>query len=29
MAIDTPDTEGVLFAHGGVGAGQSLYIKDG
>ena len=26
--IDTPDAEGVLFAHGGVTGGHSLYIKD-
>ena len=27
--IDTPEAEGVLFAHGGVTGGHSLYIKDG
>jgi len=26
--IETPGAEGVLFAHGGVGGGHSLYIKD-
>jgi len=28
VTIDSPETEGVLFAHGGVGGGHSLYIKD-
>jgi arylsulfatase A-like enzyme len=28
VTIDSPDAEGVLFAHGGVGGGHSLYIKD-
>jgi len=27
--IDTPEAEGVLFAHGGVTGGHSLYVKDG
>jgi hypothetical protein len=27
--IDTPDAEGVLFAHGGVGGGHSLFVRDG
>ncbi len=27
--IDTPEAGGVLFAHGGVGGGHSLYIADG
>jgi arylsulfatase len=27
--IDTPEAEGVLFAHGGVAGGHSLYIQDG
>ena len=26
--IETPDAEGVLFAHGGVTGGHSLYLKD-
>jgi arylsulfatase len=26
--IDAPDAEGVLFAHGGVAGGHSLYVKD-
>jgi arylsulfatase len=26
--IETPGAEGVLFAHGGVGGGHCLYIKD-
>ncbi|NMA10405.1 MAG: LamG domain-containing protein, partial [Methanomicrobiales archaeon] len=26
---DGPETQGVLFAHGGVGGGHSLYIADG
>jgi arylsulfatase len=29
LSIDTPDAAGVLFAHGGVGGGHSLYVKDG
>jgi arylsulfatase A-like enzyme len=29
LSIDTPAAEGVLFAHGGVGGGHSLYVKDG
>ncbi len=29
VTIDTPEAEGVLFAHGGVAGGHSLYIKDG
>jgi arylsulfatase A-like enzyme len=29
VTIDTPEAGGVLFAHGGVGGGHSLYIKDG
>ena len=29
VAIDNPEAEGVLFAHGGVAGGHSLYIKDG
>jgi len=29
VSIDTPEAEGVLFAHGGVGGGHSLYVKDG
>jgi hypothetical protein len=29
VAVDTPEAEGVLFAHGGVGGGHSLYLKDG
>jgi arylsulfatase A-like enzyme len=29
VRIDTPEAEGVLFVHGGVGGGHSLYIKDG
>jgi arylsulfatase A-like enzyme len=29
VTIDTPEAEGVLFAHGGVGGGHSLYLKDG
>ena len=28
VTIDSPDAEGVLFAHGGVGGGHSLYVKD-
>ena len=27
--LDTPDAEGVLFAHGGVGGGHSLYVQGG
>ncbi len=26
--VDSPDAEGVLFAHGGVAGGHSLYVKD-
>jgi arylsulfatase A-like enzyme len=29
VAIDTPEAGGVLFSHGGVGGGHSLYVKDG
>lgn len=29
VTIDTPEAEGVLFAHGGVGGGHALYIQDG
>jgi arylsulfatase len=29
VEIDAPDAEGVLFAHGGVAGGHSLYVKDG
>jgi len=29
VRMDTPEAEGVLFAHGGVGGGHSLYLKDG
>lgn len=29
VAIDTPEAEGVLFAHGGVGGGHALYLQDG
>jgi arylsulfatase len=29
VSIDTPEAEGVLFAHGGVGGGHALYVKDG
>jgi hypothetical protein len=29
VTIDTPEAGGVLFAHGGVGGGHSLYVKDG
>jgi len=28
VTIDSPEAAGVLFAHGGVGGGHSLYIKD-
>jgi arylsulfatase A-like enzyme len=28
ISLDTPEAEGVLFAHGGVGGGHVLYIKD-
>jgi arylsulfatase len=28
VSIDTPEAEGVLFAHGGVAGGHSLYVKD-
>jgi arylsulfatase A-like enzyme len=29
VQLDTPEAEGVLFAHGGVAGGHSLYVKDG
>jgi arylsulfatase A-like enzyme len=29
VSLDTPEAEGVLFAHGGVGGGHSLYVKGG
>lgn len=29
VVIDGPEAQGVLFAHGGVGGGHSLYIADG
>jgi arylsulfatase len=29
VTIETPEAEGVLFAHGGVAGGHSLYLKDG
>jgi arylsulfatase len=29
VGIDTPEAEGVLFAHGGVGGGHALYVKEG
>jgi arylsulfatase len=29
VTVDTPEAEGVLFAHGGVAGGHSLYLKDG
>jgi arylsulfatase len=29
VSLDTPEAAGVLFAHGGVGGGHSLYLKDG
>jgi arylsulfatase A-like enzyme len=29
VRLDTPEAEGVLFAHGGVAGGHSLYLKDG
>jgi len=29
VAVDRADAEGVLFAHGGVAGGHSLFIKDG
>jgi len=29
VAIDGPEAQGVLWAHGGVAGGHSLYIKDG
>ena len=28
VEIDSADAEGVLFAHGGVAGGHSLYVKD-
>jgi hypothetical protein len=29
VSIDTPEAEGVLFAHGGVGGGHVLYVREG
>jgi arylsulfatase len=29
VTVDDPDAEGVLYAHGGVAGGHSLYVKDG
>ncbi|HSK15052.1 MAG TPA: hypothetical protein VK915_02690 [Gaiellaceae bacterium] len=29
VTIETPEAEGVLFAHGGSAGGHSLYVKDG
>jgi arylsulfatase A-like enzyme len=29
VRVDTPEAEGVLFAHGGVAGGHSLFLKDG
>jgi arylsulfatase len=29
VTLDSADAEGVLFAHGGVGGGHSLYLQDG
>ena len=29
VKLDSADAQGVLFAHGGVGGGHSLYVKDG
>jgi len=29
VTLDTPEAEGVLFSHGGVAGGHSLYLKDG
>jgi hypothetical protein len=29
VQIDTPEAGGVVFAHGGVGGGHSLYLEDG
>jgi arylsulfatase len=29
VTIDSADAEGVLFAHGGVAGGHTLYVKDG
>jgi hypothetical protein len=29
VQLDTPEAAGVLFAHGGVAGGHSLYLKDG
>lgn len=29
VAIDSADAEGVLYAHGGVAGGHTLYVKDG
>jgi arylsulfatase A-like enzyme len=29
VSLDTPEAEGVLFAHGGVGGGHALYLRDG
>ena len=28
VAVDSPDAEGVIYAHGGVAGGHSLYVKD-
>ena len=28
LKVDAPDAEGVIFAHGGVAGGHSLYVKD-
>lgn len=29
VTVDGPDVEGVIYAHGGVAGGHSLYVKDG
>jgi arylsulfatase len=29
VSVDTPEAEGVLFAHGGVGGGHALFLQDG
>jgi arylsulfatase len=29
VTLGTPEAEGVLFAHGGIAGGHSLYVKDG
>jgi arylsulfatase A-like enzyme len=29
VTIDTPEAEGVIFAHGGAGGGHALYLRDG